>query len=229
LHKKSGAWRDKPQFTCFAGRFRFFATVAGDIGFDSGVGGPYHARAMENTLRDSRAPSELAESGQVIEVREKITDFEHLAKIVEADLLALDPAKLPHNWRESVVEGELAFSISGAHEGRPVLNGQAAVVVDVVCQRCLEPFQLPLEAELRFLFANRGESDDEHGGYELWELAGETLRPIDLVEEALIMAMPFSAMHTDSAECKKQDAGTSGRTQTTMPFAELKAQLAGKK
>ena len=184
---------------------------------------------MGNTLRDSRAPSELAESAQVIEVKEKINDFEHLAQIVEADLLALDPAKLPDNWRESVVEGELAFSQSGAHEGLPVLKGHAAVVIDAVCQRCLEPFQLPLESELRFVFAGCGERDNEYDGYEVWEVAGDTLRPIDLVEEALIMAIPFSAMHTDSADCKRKDAETSDATQIMTPFAELKAQMAGKK
>ena len=64
---------------------------------------------MGNTLRDSRTPSDLATSGQLIEINEKIAGFENLVQIMKADLLALDPAKLPANWRDSVVAGQLHF------------------------------------------------------------------------------------------------------------------------
>jgi uncharacterized metal-binding protein YceD (DUF177 family) len=233
LHKKSDAWRDRPQFTRFAGTIRYFGRRARKFAFDSSSGGPYHARAMGNTLRDSRTPSDLATSGQIIEFNEKIASFENLAQIVEADLLALDPAKLPANWRDSVVAGQLHFRKSGAHDGLPVLEGQVETVIDAVCQRCLEPFRMPLETELRFVFLggqeNNEEYNDEPGEYAVWELLEETLRPLDLVEEGLIMSMPFSAMHTDSVDCSRLEMKTEGVQKTTMPFADLKAQMAGKK
>ena len=188
---------------------------------------------MENTLRDSRTPSNLATSGQIIEFNEKIASFENLAQIMEADLLALDPAKLPANWRDSVVAGQLHFRKSGAHDGLPVLDGQVETVIDAVCQRCLEPFRMPLETELRFVFLDGQENDegfnDELAGYELSELVEETLRPLDLVEEGLIMAMPFSAMHIDSVDCSRREMTTEVVQKTTTPFADLKAQMAGKK
>ncbi len=188
---------------------------------------------MGNTLRDSRTPSDLATSGQLIEINEKIADFENLAQIMKTDLLALDPAKLPANWRDSVVAGQLQFRESSAHDGMPVLEGQVETVIDAVCQRCLQPFRMPLETELRFVFPggqkNNDEYNDELGGYEVWELVEETLRPLDLVEEGLIMAMPFSTMHTDSVECSRLEMKTKGVQKTTMPFADLKAQMAGKR
>jgi uncharacterized metal-binding protein YceD (DUF177 family) len=184
---------------------------------------------MENPLQDLRTPSDLAVSGQVVEFTETIASFEHLEKIVEADLLALDPAKLPLNWRNSVVAGKLTFGLSSANDGLPVLEGQVAVTLDAVCQRCLGPFRLPLEAQLRMVFSDDERSDDDCDGYEVWELAEETLRPLDLVEEALIMAMPLSAMHTDSVDCSRREMKTEVVQKTTTPFADLKAQMAGKK
>jgi uncharacterized metal-binding protein YceD (DUF177 family) len=188
---------------------------------------------MGNTLRDSRTPSDLATSGQLIEFNEKIVGFENLAQIMEADLLALDPAKLPTNWRDSVVAGQLFFRESTAHGGLPVLEGQVETVIDAVCQRCLEPFRMPLETELRFVFLggqkNNDDYNDELGGYEVWELQEETLRPLDLVEEGLIMAMPFSAMHTDSVDCSRLEMKTESAPKTTIPFADLQSQMAGEK
>ena len=85
------------QFTEFGGADRPFLAPL----FDSDAPGPYHARAMGNPLRDRRPLAELAEKGQVIEITAKISDFERLAGIVEADLATLDPDKLPQGWRDS--------------------------------------------------------------------------------------------------------------------------------
>ena len=96
---------------------------------------------------------------------------------------------------------------------------------------------MPLETELRFVFLDWQKNIDEYideykdelGEYEVWELTEETLRPLDLVEEGLIMAMPFSAMHTDSVDCSRLEMKTESEQKTTMPFADLKSQMAGKK
>ena len=60
---------------------------------------------------------------------------------------------------------------------------------------------------------------------EVWELDDETICPADVVEEALIMAMPFAAMHEDPAACREFDTASSDEVQTTKPFAGLKSQL----
>lgn len=187
---------------------------------------------MGNPLRDPRLPSELAANGQLIDFSEKLCNLERLASIVEADLLALEPAKMPQEWRDLLVAGRLEFAAPSTRAGLPVVNGHVTATVYAVCQRCLEPFRMPLEAELRFALAFESASDDpaedspdKHEGYEVWEIAGETLRPLDLVEEALIMELPFSAMHSDMADCSRQETITGGGEKTTRPFAGLKAQM----
>ncbi len=180
---------------------------------------------MDNPLRDRRSPSELAASGQVIEITEKLSSFERLAGIVEADLLALDPDKLPSGWRDTVVAGQLGFAFSDTHNSVPALNGRVQVTIDAVCQRCLEPFRLPLAAELRFLFVDKNSAAVEVDDYENWELADDELHPLDLVEEALIMAIPFVAMHTNDESCGKPDEVIDESGDKVQPFANLRSQM----
>jgi hypothetical protein len=94
---------------------------------------------MVNLLRDHRTPQDLAASGQVIELNEKLSGFSGLAEIVDADLSALDADKLPPNWRESAVTGLLSFGFADAQSPLPTLVGRLAVTIDAVCQRCLWP------------------------------------------------------------------------------------------
>ena len=180
---------------------------------------------MGNPLRDRRPLAELADKRQVIEIAEKISDFERFAGIVEADLAALDPDKLPRDWRDSAVTGRLSFGYLDAQQQVVTLEGEVAATVDAVCQRCLEPFRLALSVALRVLPVTTGHSAMGGEGFDVWELDDATLRPADIVEEALIMAMPLSAMHDTADTCREFDATASDTSQTTRPFATLKAQI----
>jgi uncharacterized protein len=193
-------------------------------GFDSGLRCPYHARAMGDPLRDRRTAQDWAKRGQVIEIAEKIGGFTRLAGIVEKDLETLRPARLPHDWRDATVVGRLQFGFADAQRDVPALEGRVAVTVDAVCQRCLEPMRLPLETELRLLFDVGGSGIDAGDGYEVWELEDQRLRPLDVVEEALVMALPLAAMHAD-AECSAATADE--REKATRPFANLRGQMDG--
>lgn len=177
---------------------------------------------MGNPLRDRRTPPEWAASGQVIDFKEKVSDFERLEQIIESDLETLEPDKLPCGWRESEISGRLSFGFGAAQNGRPVVQGEVRGTIDAVCQRCLGPLTLPLSVELKFRFGGDESVDGE--GYETWELEEETLRPADLVEEALIMAMPLAAMH-DNDDCHRPAAEGGGAEEKTRPFAALKAQM----
>jgi len=180
---------------------------------------------MGNTLRDRRTASEWATVGQVIEIAEKLEGFEQLASIVEADLGALGADKIPPNWRDSMVAGRLAFGFADAQGRVPAVDCELAVTIDAVCQRCLATFELALETEARLLLLELDETADGYDEYEVWELEESTLRPKDIVEELLIMAMPFAAMHVDSAACRALSAEADGEEDTTRPFAALRAQM----
>jgi uncharacterized protein len=180
---------------------------------------------MGNPLRDRRPLAELAGQGQVIEIMEKIRNFERLAGIVDADLAVLDPDKLPQGWRDSAVTGRLAFGFVDAQQQVAVLEGEVAVTVDAVCQRCLEPFRLELRSELKLLPVIPGDIARADDGCDVWELDDDLVCPADIVEEALIMAMPLSAMHGPEEACREFESAASETAQTVRPFAALKAQL----
>jgi len=180
---------------------------------------------MGNPLRVRRPIAELAAKGQVIEIAEKIGNFERLAGIVEADLGALDSDKIPPDWRESLVTGRLEFGFADAQQQVASLVGEVAVTVDAVCQRCLEPFRLPLASELRLLPTAEEQGASTGAGFELWELDDDRVCPADIVEEALIMAMPLSAMHDTAVACREYEPAGGEAERTVRPFAALKNRM----
>jgi uncharacterized metal-binding protein YceD (DUF177 family) len=180
---------------------------------------------MGNPLQDRRTPQELAASGQVIDFEIKISDFEELARIVKGDLESLDPDRLPSDWRESTMSGRLSFGFADAQNGLPMVEGEVAGTIDAVCQRCLDGMKLALSVELRLLFGDVDSTRSADDGFEVWELEEETFRPLDLVEEALIMAMPLSAMHEEESGCHGPESSDTGAGEKIRPFAALKAQM----
>ena len=184
---------------------------------------------MGNPLRDRRTAAELASDGQVIEIADKVGAFESLASIVEADLAALDPDKMPSGWRENAVRGELQFGFADAKRRIPMVSGSATVDVAAVCQRCLEPFQLKLAIEPKLLLLKMEQVIDGYQDFEVWELDEQTMRPQDIVEELLIMAMPFSAMHDNMDDCKAflsdGPSDDDGAEKLVKPFAALRSQM----
>jgi uncharacterized metal-binding protein YceD (DUF177 family) len=180
---------------------------------------------MANPLRDRRTAAEWAAAGQVIDFAEKLSCFERLASVVEEDLAALEPAKMPASWRDSVVTGKLEFGFADAQRRVPTVACKAAVTVDAVCQRCLEVFRLPLETGAELLLLALEEPAEGYEDHEVWELEESTLRPQDVVEEMLIMALPLSAMHVDLESCRALSASADDQEDRTKPFAALRAQM----
>lgn len=180
---------------------------------------------MANPLRDRRTADKWAASRQVIEIKEKIISFDGLASIVESDLAALNPDKIPDSWRDAVVKGTVAFAYADAERRVPAAHCEVALTVDAVCQRCLEVFRLPIEAESKLLLLSSEEPAGDYEDYEVWELEEMTLRPQDIVEELLVMALPLSAMHTDLASCNALPGVADDQEEMTKPFATLRAQM----
>ena len=180
---------------------------------------------MGNPLRDRQTASEWAAARQVIEIEEKLSGFERLASIVEADLAVLDAGKMPLNWRDSTVVGEMTFAFADAQQKVPAVQCELTATVDAVCQRCLEPFQLALETESSLLLLALDETAEGYEDHEVWEMEEDVLRPQDIVEELLIMALPLSARHVDSASCKVLSAAADEQEEMTKPFAALRAQM----
>lgn len=182
---------------------------------------------MGDPLRQRRTAAEWAAVSQVIDFEAKIGDLEQLSAVIEADLAALDVDKIPPAWRDSAVTGRLEFGFADAQRTWPSVSCRVTGTVDLVCQRCLEGFRMPLEVEAVLLLLEFDQEAPGYEDYEVWELEEPLLRPLDIVEELLIMALPFSAMHTESAACRALTAGgQQGAEKMTTPFAALREQMA---
>lgn len=181
---------------------------------------------MANPLLVRALPEHLAERGQAIEIVEDISFFPRLAAIVEADLEALPEDRIPPRWRESPVTIGLQFGWADARERLPELQGRLEARIDAVCQRCLEPCELSLRQEIRLLLVDGQTAGSSDEGYEIWELDDDMVRPLDVVEELLIMALPMAAMHVSLDTCGPLVTSTGGApTETVRPFADLKARI----
>ncbi len=178
---------------------------------------------MAKLLTALEAPSRLASSGQAVEISDEISCFPRLSEALEAELERLDPAQRPANWQTEAVRGEARFDFVDPESRDVVAQIVARTVVPQVCQRCLAAFEWPLEADAKLLLAS-GTDLREREGFETWEIEDDLLKPIELVDELLVMALPFAAKHADD-ECAVAAEAESKTKDTVRPFADLKAQL----
>ena len=179
---------------------------------------------MANLMLECVPPTELANRGQVIEITNKISDFRRLCEIIVEDLGEVSAAEIPSKWRQAPVDIKLRFGWNEAYPGIPALEGQVTTRVTLVCQRCLNPFELELEVGLNLLLPQAGAAPDEHEGFEVWEFDENDVRPADIVEEALIMALPFSALHESSDDCTAISVDDpSDESRKTRPFEDLQS------
>lgn len=187
---------------------------------------------MANALFHRSSLALLAECGQIIEYKGDISDFPRLHEILDAENARAPGNGPPEDWRVAPVDIKLDFGWAGSDARIPVVSGRALARVTAMCQRCLEWFQLDLDAPMNLAFASSAAEVDLTDGcadYEVWELGEDIVRPIDLVEESLVMAMPLAPAH-DAEECRAfDDGGSENDGPSLRPFADLRSQLAKQK
>ena len=183
---------------------------------------------MANPLLDRVLPADLAERQQIIEFEGKIGGFERLTSIVDADLASLEVPVRPMHWAEKPVSVRLAFSWLDADRRVPSLEGAVKTVLSTVCQRCLEPFEMPVDTTFNILFSDEEQdgAELEAPGFESWALDDGGARLYDIVEESLVMALPLAPVHRAPTDCGPLAGSlTKAAPETTRPFADLRAQL----
>lgn len=184
-------------------------------------------RLMGHALRDRTTPKALAQGRQAFDFKGRLSDFSRLARIVEKDLETLDANERPRNWDASPVSAELSFGFADVSETLPTVEGHASLRLPAVCQRCLEAAEVPVSVTLRHLLLPESDAGADVEGFDVWELGENTFRPSDLLEEALIMALPVSAMHEKPDDCGplagQLENGKETDSDTTRPFADLRA------
>ena len=183
---------------------------------------------MAPQITESKSPRQWAEIGQAIDFQEKIKAFPKLFDSLTGDLAALDESADPGDWAGKPVVGTTRFAFLDSTSGLVVAHLVARVDAPAVCQRCLGLLRVSLETDERYLLVAEGE-EVSRDDYERWDYEGDRLRPLDLVDETLVMALPFAARHAASEACSApRVADAPADEKTIRPFAGLKDALEAK-
>lgn len=154
-----------------------------------------------------------------------------LAGVIDASELA---PRLGEALARERPAGSIRYELHFApgESGRVRVSGHITAGLEATCQRCLQPFRLPLEVDVAVAVADtpaagaplRGGAPDRDAA-ELDEADAEGLASLaDLVEEELILAIPFLPRHA-SSECPAAPrlAGQEGgEGESSRPFAGLR-------
>jgi uncharacterized protein len=124
-------------------------------------------------------------------------------------------------------EGAAAFVLRFGRDEqhRPVIVGSVEANLSLICQRCLQPMDLPVRAEIG-LGAVRGLEEAAALPESLDPLLvdDDSVRLRDIVEDELIMAVPAIARHEED-ECqlalKSEEEDRTEDSRAENPFAVL--------
>ncbi|MCB5189872.1 YceD family protein [Methylobacillus arboreus] len=128
-------------------------------------------------------------------------------------------------------DGALEITLIGKTDmsGKPAFHLVVQGVLKLVCQRCLDSFEYPLDVAADYVIVTSENAipspDSDEYDDEVDYLVAETQMPvIDLVEDEILLALPLAPKHAEN-EC-----GGTGRVELEKPspFAVLKGFKAGK-
>lgn len=86
-------------------------------------------------------------------------------------------------------------------QGRATVRGTLEAVLKLECQRCLQPFGLPVSTAFALAAVTRPEqTDDLPEHYDPLLMEDRFVRPLELIEEELLLAVPLIPKHP-SAHC----------------------------
>jgi uncharacterized protein len=100
----------------------------------------------------------------------------------------------------STIDASLSFYLE--EQGRKAVNIRASGSVKVICQRCLSSMPLKLECDtILCIVWSEEEADVLPKNLEAWIVPENKGNLIDLVEDELLLALPFIAYHKKE-ECE---------------------------
>ena len=94
----------------------------------------------------------------------------------------------------STIEASLSFYLE--EQGRKIVNIRASGSVKVICQRCLSSMPLQLECDtILCIVWSEEEADALPKNLEAWIVHEDKGNLIDLIEDELLLALPFISYH----------------------------------
>lgn len=98
--------------------------------------------------------------------------------------------------KEGSIAVDVLFSVD--QQGIRTLTGSANGSVNMICQRCLEPVKVAVEAEFNLGVAASEEAAKQlPRSYDPLIVEGEEIELLPVVEEELVLSLPFDAYHED--------------------------------
>jgi len=120
-------------------------------------------------------------------------------------------------------DGTLHYVVEGCRDelGSPGLAIRVEGRLQLVCQRCMEPLEhvvsidawLGLAATQSEIDADRTEAPDR-------VLATSSMPVVELIEDEVLLALPYAPRHSDEDECRGRSAAKECRARS--PFGELR-------
>jgi uncharacterized protein len=141
--------------------------------------------------------------GQTITGRAAPGDLPRLAEALEGHWGGGSGDRSGGRAAGDVARWPAAFRLAFARDerGLRVITGEASLTVVLPCQRCLEAVEIALECPMRLgLIEAEAQADALPEDLDPVVVAGEDqLRPLDLVEDELLLALPLVPRHPDGA------------------------------
>jgi len=124
--------------------------------------------------------------------------------------------------------GEVAYEISGLRDerGRPSLRVRVSGRLSLRCQRCLEPMAFEVQSDEMLVLAAtlaeiHAEPADAHAPDRV--VAGREMAVRELIEDELILAVPYAPRHEDCVA-----AGADDDVERISPFSGLRGLIRSK-
>ncbi|MEE4376096.1 MAG: YceD family protein [Candidatus Competibacteraceae bacterium] len=135
--------------------------------------------------------------------------------------------------------GVVTVTLQGGVDDQKVhfIGGRVQTRIELVCQRCLGPLQLPLTIDLRLgLVRSVSQASNLPSEYDPLVAPEKDIAVSELIEDELILAVPFAPTHDETQACRKINPVSPGDApedtrleKTTQPFAALSALLEKKR
>ncbi len=121
-------------------------------------------------------------------------------------------------------DGEVGFSLNFRKEGaRWFAEGRVEAILSIACQRCLEPYRLVVDREVRLAFvSDADEASRVPDAYDPWILDDGRVLLSDLIEDELLLAIPDIPRHPDGT-CVAPASSDGGVQAPHGPVAEAAA------
>lgn len=120
--------------------------------------------------------------------------------------------------------GEVSYSVRGGLDAldRPQLELDVSGALKLLCAHCVKPLDYALDLHSRVLMAHPGAvpQDDDDPESPEWIEAGPELDLQELVEDEILLGLPFSVKHAPGL-CGSENQETPGKKTADSPFARL--------